>query len=101
MTWVAALVEIQRPRASFGGEQKATVIFLLHASPLVPRHVQDMDGVSHTVEITAATLSEAVARGLAAIRGNEWVAEIAQTSTSKMAADEELYGMKFRPRTDR
>jgi hypothetical protein len=34
--------------------------------------------VSHTVEVTAATLYEAVAQGLAAIRGNEWVAGIAQ-----------------------
>jgi hypothetical protein len=40
--------------------------------------IQDMDGVSHTVEVTAATLYEAVAQGLAAIRGNEWVAAIAQ-----------------------
>jgi hypothetical protein len=40
--------------------------------------VQDMDGVSHTVEVTAATLYEAVAQGLAAIRGNEWVAGIAE-----------------------
>jgi hypothetical protein len=37
-----------------------------------------MDGVSHTVEVTAATLYEAVAQGLAAIRGNEWVAGVAQ-----------------------
>jgi hypothetical protein len=37
-----------------------------------------MDGVSHTVEVTAATLYEEVAQGLAAIRGNEWVAGIAQ-----------------------
>jgi hypothetical protein len=37
-----------------------------------------MDGVSHTVEVTAATLYESVAQGLAAIRGNEWVAGIAQ-----------------------
>jgi hypothetical protein len=37
-----------------------------------------MDGVSHTVEVTAATLYEAVAQALAAIRGNEWVAGIAQ-----------------------
>jgi hypothetical protein len=37
-----------------------------------------MGGVSHTVEVTAATLYEAVAQGLAAIRGNEWVAGIAQ-----------------------
>src|ERR1700758_5384293 len=40
--------------------------------------IQDMDGVSHTVEVTAATLYEAVAPGLAAIRGNEGVAGIAQ-----------------------
>jgi hypothetical protein len=29
--------------------------------------IQDMDGVSHTVEVTAATLYEAVAQGLAAL----------------------------------
>src|SRR3984893_17254910 len=40
--------------------------------------IQDMDGVTHTVDVTAATLYEAVAQGLAAIRGNEWVAGIAQ-----------------------
>ena len=40
--------------------------------------IQDMDGISHAVEVTAATLYEAVAQGLAAIRGNEWVAGIAQ-----------------------
>jgi len=39
--------------------------------------IQDLDGVSHTVEVTATTLYEAVTQGLAAIRGNEWVAEIA------------------------
>jgi hypothetical protein len=38
--------------------------------------IQDLGGVSHTVEVTAATLYEAVAQGLAAIRGNEWVAGI-------------------------
>jgi hypothetical protein len=42
--------------------------------------IQDLDGVSHTVEVTAATLYEAVAQGLAAIRGNEWVAGIAEGS---------------------
>jgi hypothetical protein len=40
--------------------------------------IQDLDGVSHTVEVTAATLYEAVAQGLATIRGNEWVAGIAE-----------------------
>src|SRR5258708_25915673 len=40
--------------------------------------IQDMDGVTHTVEVTAATLYEAVAQGLAAIRRNEWLGGIAQ-----------------------
>lgn len=40
--------------------------------------IRDLDGVSHTVEVTASTLYEAVAQGLAAVRGNEWVAGIAQ-----------------------
>jgi hypothetical protein len=40
--------------------------------------IQDMDGVSHTVEVTAATLYEAVAQGLCLIRRGEWVAGIAQ-----------------------
>ncbi len=37
-----------------------------------------MNGVSHTVEVTAATLYEAVALGMAAIRTDEWVNGIAQ-----------------------
>jgi hypothetical protein len=40
--------------------------------------IQDIDGISHTVDVTAGTLFEAVAQGLAAIRGNEWVTGIAQ-----------------------
>jgi hypothetical protein len=40
--------------------------------------IQDMEGVSYTVEVTATTLYEAVALGLAAVRGNEWVVGIAQ-----------------------
>jgi hypothetical protein len=40
--------------------------------------IEDMDGVAHTVEVTAATLYEAVALGLAAIRGDEWVMGIAE-----------------------
>ena len=35
--------------------------------------IEGTDGVSHTVEVTAATLYEAVAQGLAALRGKEWV----------------------------
>jgi hypothetical protein len=44
--------------------------------------IEDLNGVSHTVDVSAATLYEAVAQGLAAIRGNEWVAGIAQGLTS-------------------
>jgi hypothetical protein len=39
--------------------------------------IQDMNGVSHTVDVTAATLYEAVALGMAAIRTDEWVNGIA------------------------
>ena len=35
--------------------------------------IEDYDGVGHTVEVNAATLYEAVAQGLAALRGREWV----------------------------
>jgi hypothetical protein len=55
------------------------MIFCLHARSILPSHDQGHGhGVSHTVEVTAASLYEAVAQGLAAIRGNEWVAGIAQ-----------------------
>lgn len=40
--------------------------------------IQDMDGVAHTVSVTASTLYEAVALGLASVRGEEWVAGIAE-----------------------
>ena len=40
--------------------------------------IKDMDGVSHTVEVTASTLYEAVAQALAALSGRDWVAGIPQ-----------------------
>jgi hypothetical protein len=40
--------------------------------------IRDLEGATHTVEVTAATLYEAVAQGLAAIRGNDWVGGVAQ-----------------------
>lgn len=40
--------------------------------------IKDMEGVKHTVEVTAETLYEAVALGLVAVRGNDWVMGIAQ-----------------------
>lgn len=35
--------------------------------------VQDLDGTSHTAGVTANSLFEAVAQGLAALRKSEWV----------------------------
>jgi len=32
-----------------------------------------MEGLSHTVEVTASSLYEAVSQGIATIRGKEWV----------------------------
>jgi hypothetical protein len=40
--------------------------------------IEDMEGVAHTVGVTAGTLYEAVALGMAAIRTDEWVTGIAQ-----------------------
>jgi len=60
-----------------------------------------MDGVTHTVEVTAATLYEAVAQGLAAIRGNEWVTGIAQglnvvkVSVADVRVEHEVKLMEF------
>ena len=39
-----------------------------------------MEGVAHMVEVTAESLYEAVAQGLAALRGREWVAGISPGS---------------------
>ncbi|HTX13705.1 MAG TPA: hypothetical protein VMD77_00310 [Candidatus Baltobacteraceae bacterium] len=36
--------------------------------------IRDLDSVDHTVQVTAATLYEAVALGLTALRGDDWIA---------------------------
>ena len=43
-----------------------------------------MEGVAHTVEVTASTLYEAVALGLRQIRGSEWVDGIGGLNTVKV-----------------
>jgi hypothetical protein len=69
--------------------------------------IQDMDGVAHTVEVTAATLYEAVAQGLAAIRRNEWVAGVAQgvnvvrVSVGDVRVEHEVKLMDFTKWVDR
>ena len=40
--------------------------------------IEEYDGVSHTVEVPAATLYEAVTQGLATLRGREWVNGVPQ-----------------------
>ena len=66
-----------------------------------------MDGVAHTVEVTAATLYEAVAQGLAAIRRNEWVAGVAQgvnvvkVSVADVRVEHEVKLMDFTKWVDR
>lgn len=66
-----------------------------------------MDGVSHTVEVTAASLYEAVAQGLAAIRRNDWVAGIAQgantvkVSVTDVRVEHEVKLMEFTKWVDR
>lgn len=44
--------------------------------------VTDLDGLAHSARVTASSLYEAVALGLKAIRGDEWVGEIAEGSNS-------------------
>lgn len=49
--------------------------------------VQDLEGVAHTVEVTAESLYEAVAQGLAALRRSDWVAGFQQGIVKVSVAD--------------
>ncbi|HET9402652.1 MAG TPA: hypothetical protein VFO34_17025 [Candidatus Acidoferrales bacterium] len=42
--------------------------------------LRDSDGIAHTAEVTAETLFEAVALGLAALRRHEWIEGIHHSS---------------------
>src|ERR1700737_2673872 len=69
--------------------------------------IQDMEGVSHTVEVTAETLYEAVALGMAAIRTDDWVTGIAQglnpvkVRVTNVAVEHEVRIMDFTKWLDR
>jgi hypothetical protein len=43
---------------------------------------RDIDGIEHTVEVSAESLYEAVGRGLAAFRSADWVGEIGHGQTT-------------------
>jgi hypothetical protein len=47
--------------------------------------IQDLEGTTHSVEVTAESLYEAVAQGLAALRGREWIAGLHQQGTVKVS----------------
>ncbi len=47
--------------------------------------IQDLEGIAHTVEVTAESLYEAVAEGLAALRGHEWIAGLQQQGIVKVS----------------
>lgn len=49
--------------------------------------IQDLEGIAHTVEVTAESLYEAVAQGLAALRGSDWVAGFQQSIVKVSVAD--------------
>src|SRR5256885_1582295 len=49
--------------------------------------VQDLEGIAHTVEVTAESLFEAVAQGLAALRRSDWVAGFQQGVVKVSVAD--------------
>jgi hypothetical protein len=49
--------------------------------------VQDLEGITHTVEVTAESLYEAVAQGLAALRRSDWVAGFQQGIVKVSVAD--------------
>ena len=66
-----------------------------------------MEGVTHTVEVTAETLYEAVALGMATIRTDEWVTGIAQglnavkVRVTNVAVEHEVRLMDFTQWLDR
>ena len=64
-----------------------------HAAPddittVLPTKIpEEREGLAHTVEVTAESLYEAVAQGLAALRGREWVAGLTNGTVKVSVAD--------------
>jgi hypothetical protein len=84
-----------------GSEQKANMLFCLHASPLVPRNdPRHGRGLAHRRRHGGYPV-RGRGQGLAAIRGNEWVAGIAQglnvvkVSVAEIRVEHEVKLMDF------
>jgi hypothetical protein len=69
--------------------------------------VTDLDGIAHSAWVTASSLYEAVALGLKAVRGSDWVGEIAEASgtvhvsVSDVAVEHTVKLKEFRDWLDR
>jgi hypothetical protein len=69
--------------------------------------IQDLEGVTHTVEVTASTLYEAVGLGMAAVRTEEWASGIAmglnsvKVRVSNVSVEHEVRLMDFTQWLDR
>jgi len=68
---------VQHAHVWLGREGKALLPAQKGSGCFAIKSVRAFRGVSHTVEVTLVSLCEAVAQGLEAIRGHEWVAGIA------------------------
>jgi hypothetical protein len=69
--------------------------------------ITDLDGLAHSARVTASSLYEAVALGLKAIRGDDWVGEIAEgcnsvlVSVSDVPVDQAVRLKEFKQWLDR
>jgi hypothetical protein len=63
--------------------------------------IRDIDGLAHSVDVTAATLFEAVAHAIAALRRDDWVAgipggmNVVKVSVSTVRVDHEATRSKW------
>jgi hypothetical protein len=68
----STLAQIVAWRSTIANERRICY-FALTAVRSCRVTIQDLEGITHTVEVTAESLFEAVAQGLAALRRSDWV----------------------------
>ena len=66
------------PKQKRDGEHKAKMISSALCRSDRRVTIRDLEGTDHSVQVTALTLYEAVALGLASLRGEEWVGGIGE-----------------------